>query len=147
MTECQYTENGKCTCPAGRRPTLFDGELYCAPLLFFKPPQKDIDERLLTLVPRQLPSCAGKDCAGVTSACWYLSGHTECAHNAALRIICGAQPPAETFADGRCAIVPTYETLCADGEENGQDCRVDEADPDCQDPESTPSSEKEQDHG
>jgi hypothetical protein len=135
MQPCETDENGKCLCTGDLAPTLFEGETYCAPLLYLEPPSAERDTRLLDLIPRQEPSCTGSDCTdiGVTSACWYMSDETTCQHGAGFRIIRGEDPPPRTFADGRCAIVPLEEHLCTDGKDNDDDCLVDEDDPDCQD--------------
>jgi hypothetical protein len=133
MSPCEYDANGRCTCSGGLSPTLFGEEEYCAPLYYPDTPEVERDPNLLSLIPRQEPSCAGPDCpeTGVTSACWYMSANTTCEHGAGFRIVRGEDPAPRTFADGRCAIIPITEELCSDGRDNDEDCLIDEEDPDC----------------
>ena len=133
MVECDLNENGNCLCPEGLAPTTFgpDREVYCAPLLYHdSPPDVRRDDRLLSVIPRQ--ECNTEGCIGRSSACWYMSANTPCEFGAGLRIVRGEDPPPNTFADGRCNLIPTTETLCNDGVDNDQDCLTDHEDPDCQ---------------
>ena len=135
MQPCDYDANGKCNCPSGLSPTWFgaDKQEYCAPLHFPGAPEVERDTALLTLVPRQDPTCQGEGCTGRSSACWYMSANTTCEHSAGFRIVRGEDPPPRTFADGRCAIISATEQLCSDGKDNDEDCLIDEDDPDCVD--------------
>jgi hypothetical protein len=134
LSPCERDENGRCQCPAGLSPTKLGDEEGCAPLLYPQSPPSDRDERLLDLIPRELPPCQGPECddAGVEPACWYLTESRTCDEGVGLRIVRGEDPPPDTFADGRCTVIPSEEVLCSDGKDNDEDCLTDRDDPDCQ---------------
>ncbi len=134
MNECNFDEHGFCHCPDGQGPTTFGPErnIYCAPLLYPDgPPDLRRDIRLREAVPRQEPPCREETCIGRSSACWYLSAETNCPYAAGFRVVRAEDPPPQTFADGRCSLVPPTELLCNDGIDNDEDCYTDEEDPDC----------------
>jgi hypothetical protein len=135
MQACAFDPNGKCTCPQGLRPTLFEGKRYCAPLLYLNPPDTERDPRLLSLLPQLEPAAHDNDpttpLTGRASACWYLTENTQCPHFAGFRIIRGQDPAPQTHTQANCAVIPPSEHLCHDHLDNDEDCWVDSDDPDC----------------
>ena len=136
LDDCEYDENGKCTCDGGYSPILFNREMRCAPLPYSGgvPPSERIPE-LADLVPWVEPACRGIDCPeetdGRASACWYLSSESNCPYSAGARIARPSDPPAGTRTQGICAFVPQSERSCTDGVDEDEDCLTDCEDPDC----------------
>ena len=143
LQPCGYDEAGRCRCPDGTYPTKIDDEEGCAPLQypngnpeFAAPPIEATDPALARLIPRQEPTCMGRDCPGgtegVASACWFVSANTTCSFGAGFKVVESAALPPRTFTAAWCATVQPTEHHCFDGLDNDQDCLVDQADPDCQ---------------
>jgi len=132
LEECDFDHQGYCHCSDGLSPTVFvaDSEVYCAPLLYHEDSlEVQIDERLLTLIPREEPASGGEP--GRASACWYLNSDNACEFGAAVRIVRGSISEPRTLMVGRCAAIAATEDVCDDGVDNDEDCLTDDEDPDC----------------
>jgi hypothetical protein len=131
LSLCQRDHDGRCVCPDGLAPTQMSYEEHCAPLLYPEPPDRNRDTTLLSIIPRQEPTCSGTDCLGTTSVCWYVTDSVLCDHGAELRIVRGEDPPPRTFAVAKCAVADLTERDCENGLDDDEDCLIDSRDPDC----------------
>jgi len=77
-----------------------------------------------------------RDAGLPADACWLINYEENCpsSHFAELLIARSEDPPARTFAEVQCVLLPTDEHRCDDGLDNDEDCLVDLDDPCCQNP-------------
>jgi hypothetical protein len=68
------------------------------------------------------------------SACWHINYQENCpgSHFSEIIISRRSDPPQRSFSEVACVQIPAQEDLCTDGQDNDEDCLIDDEDPDCQ---------------